>query len=70
MKKAIKIVFKVLLYTMAIIVGGYYGLAFIGALMNGIEGVAYFFDFLLAIFADCYNCSFHSYIAIEISLND
>lgn len=24
----------------------------------------------LAIFADCYNCSFHSYIAIEISLKD
>ena len=23
-----------------------------------------------ATFADCYNCSFHSYIAIEISLND
>ena len=23
-----------------------------------------------AILADCYNCSFHSYIAIEISLND
>lgn len=50
MKKAIKIVFKVILYTMAIIVGGYYGLAFIGALMNGIDGVMYFLDFILAIF--------------------
>ena len=27
-------------------------------------------DIYLAIFADCYNCSFHSYIAIEISLKD
>ena len=27
-------------------------------------------DIHSAILADCYNCSFHSYIAIEISLND
>ena len=27
-------------------------------------------DIHSATFADCYNCSFHSYIAIEISLND
>ena len=27
-------------------------------------------DIHSATFVDCYNCSFHSYIAIEISLND
>ena len=27
-------------------------------------------DIHFTVFADCYNCSFHSYIAIEISLND
>ena len=27
-------------------------------------------DIYSAILADCYNCSFHSYIVIEISLND
>ena len=27
-------------------------------------------DIYSATFTDCYNCSFHSYIAIEISLND
>ena len=50
MKKAIKIFLKGLLYTMAIIVGVYYGLAFIGALMSGTDGVTYFLDLILAIF--------------------
>ena len=50
MKKVIKIAFKLLLYVMAFFVGVYFGLAFIGALMSGTDGVTYFVDLILAIF--------------------
>lgn len=46
MKKLLKIA----IYVMAVIVGVYYGLAFIGALMNGSEGIAYMLDLLLGLF--------------------
>ncbi len=46
MKKLLKIA----IYVMAVIVGVYYGLAFLGALMNGSEGIAYMLDLLLGLF--------------------
>ena len=37
---------------------------------NGMGKTTFVNIIRFAILADCYNCSFHSYIAIEISLND
>ena len=50
MKKIIKIAFNILLYAMAIFVGVYFGLAFIGALASGTDGVASFLNLIIAIF--------------------
>lgn len=50
MKKIIKVLFKIIFYAMAFFVGVYYGIAFIGAMMNGNEGIMYLLDLLVAFF--------------------